>query len=66
MEYDSIHSTIERKIKGKEIYCPKDYVKGSLKARRKTTPYHEEYIEDFGAVQFFDSIRPESQVYANL
>lgn len=62
MECDSMHATIERKIRGKEVYSPADYIRACLLARFKKKRYHVEYLnysyfKNFD-VNFYNSIRP--------
>ncbi|CAH1109472.1 unnamed protein product [Psylliodes chrysocephalus] len=65
MECDSVHSCIERKIKGKDIHVPSDYLHISKEARSKPAPYDVvcmQYTDfkDFTPKKFhrFNSIRP--------
>lgn len=63
MECDSMHATIERKLRGKEIYSPAAYIYAALTARLKPKRYHVEYLnhthfKSFNDVNFFNSIRP--------
>lgn len=62
MEVDSVHATIERKLKNKDIYLPTDYISVCREAR-KTNPYLVKYInysdfKNFSKVQYYKSIRP--------
>lgn len=55
MEVESIHSTIEGKLKNKEIYIPSDYAIICKEARPKQ-PYQAHYLKymffkDFSAVR---------------
>lgn len=65
MEVDSVHATIERKLKNKHIYLPSDYIRYSQEARQNpdryaTTSVTFEMIRDFSAkgLMVFESIRP--------
>ena len=65
MECDSVHSCIERKIKGKDIHLPSDYLRISKEARSKPAPYDVvcmQYTDfkDFTPKRFhrYYSIRP--------
>ena len=58
-----MHSTIERQIKNKEIYCPADYVSHIKSARINPTPYEIKYLDflffkDFSVICTLKSIRP--------
>jgi len=62
MEVDSMHSTIERKIRHKKINIPADYVTACKTACIKN-PYYVEYLsfnffKSFSKIMFFKSIRP--------
>lgn len=63
MECDSMHSTIERKISGRVINVPADYVNLLKTARKNPKPYDVQYLnhtyfKDFSKINFFNSIRP--------
>ncbi|CAG5000307.1 unnamed protein product [Parnassius apollo] len=63
MEADSMHSTIERALKKKDINVPAEYVGVCRSARKKPKPYDVTYLshkffKNFNDVQFFKSIRP--------
>lgn len=65
MECDSIHSAIERKLKGREINLPSDYLSVTLKTQRKPFPYEAQWVDntffkDFsgGKCQCYSSLRP--------
>lgn len=45
MECDTVHSCIERKIKGKEIYLPSDYVRATKEARKVPMPYEFKIVD---------------------
>lgn len=68
MECDSVHSSIERKLKlSREIYLPSDYVSVTKDARRSPSPYNVEWMEYDSfknyadrKLQVFASIRPGS------
>lgn len=62
MECDSMHSTIERKLKNREIYSPAQYVE-ICKTARLTKPYHVQYLQHtfftkFSSMPYLRSIRP--------
>jgi len=62
MEVDSMHSTIERKVRNKKINIPADYVTICKTACTKE-PYYVEYLtfdffKSFSKILFFKSIRP--------
>ncbi|CAG2231291.1 unnamed protein product [Mytilus edulis] len=66
MECDSIHSTIERKLRNKPIYCPQNYI-DLIKDARPHQPYDVKYIshEFFGKyseLKYYSSIRPGNRV----
>lgn len=63
MEADSMHSTIERRLKNKHINVPADYVTVCREARKSPKPYSVEYLEHgffkcFDGHHFYSSIRP--------
>ena len=63
MECDSIHSTIERKIRGQAMYSPREYVIVMQISRKTPSPYNvTELLYDFWEDGFSDlyvtSIRP--------
>lgn len=45
MECDSVHALIERKLKGKDIYLPADYVRATMEARKKPVPYETRVLK---------------------
>ena len=61
-EVDSVHSTIERKLKNRQIYWPHDYL-SAMKECREKNPYqiiemkHDDFF-DFTAIKYIDSVRP--------
>lgn len=62
MEVDSMHSTIERKIRNTKINVPADYVT-ICKNACINNPYYVEYLsftffKSFTNISFFKSIRP--------
>lgn len=70
MECDSVHSCIERKVKGKDIHLPSDYLHLSKEARSKPAPYDVvsmQYADfkDFTSKSFhrYNSIRPGKVSY---
>lgn len=65
MECDSTHSLIERRLKGREIYLPTDYIGIIKDARKKPKPLDVEYINHSFFLDYEDrshhrytSIRP--------
>ncbi|XP_031331486.1 uncharacterized protein LOC116162089 [Photinus pyralis] len=63
MEADSIHSTIERHLRNKNINVPADYVDVCKTARQNPKPYTVYYLDhkffkNFSSIQFYNSIRP--------
>lgn len=56
MECDSVHSTIENKLKNTDIYLPSDYMKITKSARIKPYPYNVKYCD----VTFFKKYELES------
>lgn len=63
MEADSMHSTIERKLKNKEISVPAQYVDVCKAARKNPRPYVVKYLDHtffkrFDQHHFYGSIRP--------
>lgn len=62
MEVDSVHSTIEVKLKNKEIYLPSDYAR-ICRGIRPKQPYHVNYLDhtffkDFSTIHYVSSVRP--------
>lgn len=67
MECDSMHSTIERKLRNQEIYTPAGYLSACKSARRNPKPYLVEYLrhtyfKNYAKLSFFTSIRPGVRV----
>lgn len=63
MECDSIHSTIERYVKYRDIHVPADYADVCTKARKNPRPYKVKYLDhtffkDYGKAMPHKSIRP--------
>lgn len=63
MECDSVHATIERQIRDKDIYVPFEFVKYTQEARKEPFPYEVRYLShnfflNYDSIQFYDSIRP--------
>lgn len=64
MECDSVHSTIERALKNKEIYVPYDYVTVTIQARKgipyvaKKSPSDFFFNYGYKPLLKYDSIRP--------
>lgn len=62
MECDSMHSTIERQLKNREIYSPAQYVE-VCRTARMTKPYQVHYLQHnffkkFNSMPYLNSIRP--------
>ncbi|KAK6175213.1 hypothetical protein SNE40_013721 [Patella caerulea] len=67
MEVDSVHSSIERKLRKQPIYCPQQYVDYIKKARTVPRPYNVKYIahdffNDYKILNYYSSIRPGKKV----
>lgn len=62
MEVDSVHSKIEKKIKGKEFYVPFDYVRSILEARTKPSKFNVVVLKYTDFLDFsngyYTSVRP--------
>lgn len=63
MECDSVHSTIECKLKGKEIYLPSQYTNIARTARTYPMPYDSRTVDysfftDFSINLIYKTIRP--------
>lgn len=69
MECDSMHSTIERRLRNQDIYTPSGYIDACKHARVKPEPYHVQYLHyDFFrnysqtvSCSFYKSLRPGSK-----
>lgn len=66
MECDSMHSTIERKLRRQEIFTPAGYVNVCKMARLHPKPYNVTYLDhsffkDYSTVKYLSSIRPGSR-----
>ena len=66
MEVYSVHSTIERKLKKKQVLNPAGYVTIIQEARSVNT-YHVKYVDhcffkDFASMSYRSSIRPGNRV----
>lgn len=62
MEVDSVHSTIERRLKNRDIYLPTDYINVCREARHNN-PYNVKYMnydefKDFSKIGYYSTIRP--------
>lgn len=62
MECDSVHATIERKKKGRDLYVPADFIT-IIKEARLSQPYQVRYLNhtffrDFSSLTYLKSIRP--------
>ncbi|KAK6191297.1 hypothetical protein SNE40_003024 [Patella caerulea] len=62
MECDSVHSTIERRIRGKPIYIPQNYV-DLIRTARVTPLYKVKYLshdffKTFSQLGYYSTIRP--------
>ncbi|KAB0793756.1 hypothetical protein PPYR_13376 [Photinus pyralis] len=67
MECDSMHSTIERKLRRRTINVPADYVSLCKLARKNPKPYHVSYLDhtffkDYSKLNLIKSIRPGYKV----
>lgn len=67
MEVDSIHSSIERNCKEKDIFLPTDYVRHTLNARKYPTPLNAQllthnFFNDYKKNLIYNSIRPGKTV----
>lgn len=67
MECDSMHSSIERKLKNRTINVPADYVSLCKLARKNPKPYFVKYLDhtffkDYSKVNLIKSIRPGYKV----
>lgn len=67
MECDSMHSTIERKLRHRKINVPADYAEICRTARKNPRPYNVLYLnhtffKSFNHLMFVTSIRPGSKV----
>lgn len=63
MECDLVHSTIESKLKGQEIYLPSQYSALTKTARVHPKPYVAIYLD----YNFFtDFSKPEDQIYKSI
>lgn len=63
MEVDSMHSTIEKKLRNRNINVPADYVDVCKKARTNPFPYtvnylNFEYFKKYSSLKIVPSIRP--------
>ena len=63
MECDSVHSAIECKVKGREIYLPSQHANIAKSARTKPMPYDSRYLDynfftDFRNTLIYKTIRP--------
>ena len=62
MEVDSVHSTIEHRLRNKDIYLPTDYV-GVCREACAKNPYSVKYLthdffKSYAPVSYYKSIRP--------
>ncbi|KAJ4430833.1 hypothetical protein ANN_19424 [Periplaneta americana] len=68
MECDSVHSTIERRKKNRDLYSPASYVQMIKEARcGKQEQYKVKYLcheffKDYSEIQYYKSIRPGNTV----
>ena len=61
MEVDSVHSTIERRLRHRQIYWPPEYSEVFTSARSKPHPYivkNVDFFKDFSNISYYRSIRP--------
>nr|XP_022900236.1 uncharacterized protein LOC111413475 [Onthophagus taurus]XP_022905178.1 uncharacterized protein LOC111417195 [Onthophagus taurus]XP_022907172.1 uncharacterized protein LOC111418744 [Onthophagus taurus] len=63
MECDSVHSCIERKLKGRDIHLPSDYLRITKEARMKPFPYEVKCMQYFN---FKDYSIKKYQRYASI
>ncbi|XP_063219190.1 uncharacterized protein LOC134529234 [Bacillus rossius redtenbacheri] len=73
MECDSVHSTIERKLKKRPIHLPSNYVTITKQARKKPFPYEAKWMDfdaftDYSAksLQRLHSLRPEQRKVTDI
>ncbi|CAB3229553.1 unnamed protein product [Arctia plantaginis] len=64
MECDSVHATIERKLKNREIHVPSDFISVTKEARKKPTPYEAIHVDHSFVKDYSDkstwSVSPSS------
>jgi len=65
MECDSMHSTIEKRLKNVQVRVPADYVAAFRTARASPAPYEVNYIDhtffkDYSTLNYYAPIRPSS------
>lgn len=63
MEADSMHATIERRLKGRIVNIPAEYITICKEARKNPEPYTvhyltHEFFKKFDSLHFYNSIRP--------
>lgn len=63
MECDSMHASIERKLRNRKIHVPSDYLEIFRNARQNPEPYSVEYLQhtffkDYTNPSVYQSIRP--------
>lgn len=66
MEVDAVHSVIERKVKGRNIHIPQNYVE-CISDARPSQPYKVNYVDhsffkDYSALNYYKSVRPGTKV----
>lgn len=63
MECDSVHSTIECRLKNRDIFLPKKYAEGTKNARHSPMPYEAVFLN----YQFFKNFSiQENQRYSSI
>lgn len=63
MEVDSVHSVIERALKGKAIYHPNDYLDITRSARKVGAPYEARNLDH---TMFLDYSKSEQMKYSDI
>ena len=68
MEVESVHSAIEGKLKGRQIFWPAEYIDVITAARRDHDPYEVKQVDhtffrDFSKLNYLSSIRPGSSAW---
>ena len=64
MEVESVHSAIEGKLRGRQIFWPAEYI-DVITAARRDHPYevkqvNRAFLRDFSKLNYLSSIRPGS------
>lgn len=63
MECDSVHASIERKLKNREVHTPADYIAVTREARQKPFPY---IAVDIDHTFFVDYTEPKREIYSSI